>query len=137
MIVYARYWKATDLSQAWRKSSPGYIVDIRNVKSGRLAHYLTKYLTKADAPYALQLAMSDALHGSRLFFTFGAFYHDERQVPKSKPICPECGATSFVILEFAMRQFYDRVVAAVHGPPNRNPSVTPQWTPAELAILPF
>ena len=121
MLAFSRYWAILDLSREWRKCSPGYIVGINEVRGNRLTGYLTKYLTKDKIPFNIQMDMSEALKGRRLFFTFGSFYHDERALPKQKPVCPACQHDQFGIMEFELNNFLDRVIrrtnVTTHPPP--------------------
>jgi hypothetical protein len=108
-IIFARYWDLHDISSVWRAVSPGYIINIKQVRNNRLAGYLTKYLTKDEATPELQMIMSAALKGNRLFFTFGLFYHDERLQPRFKPICQNCGANTWGIMEFDFLNTLDHI----------------------------
>lgn len=97
-IVMARYVPVRMLSRLWASVSPGFIVDIRQVHPDRAVRYLTKYLSKASVPEWLQVEVSRALKGTRLFQPFGDWY---RLLPGSRkrPLCcASCGDANWLTM---------------------------------------
>lgn len=95
ILLNALYIPVRRLSKLWAQVSPGKIVDIRLAARDRAVTYLTKYLAKASVPDGLQVVVSDALKGTRMFQPFGSWYH---ALPPDKKVpfkCPCCGGVSW------------------------------------------
>lgn len=97
-IVMARYIPVRMLSRLWASISPGFIVDIRQVPPDRAVRYLTKYLSKASVPEWLQVEVSRALKGTRLFQPFGGWYRLLPRSPKRLLSCSSCGDSNWLTM---------------------------------------
>jgi len=100
----------------WRKLTQGMgqIADIRMIKNSiKSAWEIAKYSTKPhnikEWSYNEVIEFENAVHGRRLFFTFGSWYGDK--VYQSEKICSKCGAVnSFVILNMIGPEYQDYLI---------------------------
>lgn len=97
-LVHAKYIPVRMLSRLWNSVSPGYIVDIRQVSVRSSVPYLTKYLSKASVPEWLQIEVSNALKGSRLFQPFGDWFRLLPPVKKRPLPCNSCGGSVWLTM---------------------------------------
>jgi hypothetical protein len=93
VLLWSKYLPVKQISTAWNEVSPGRIVDIRRLPITAIISYVTKYVTKSSLTEELQIILSTALKGSRLFITFGNFT-DLWSTIKPEPLCcSECGSS--------------------------------------------
>jgi hypothetical protein len=118
-ILQTRWLDWTTLRNAWRKCSGSIGVYIKRIPSAAAVGYISKYVTKNDAPELVLLAISDALKGIRLFAPIGSWFNLNKAYRRPHSPCPNCGCLKWndqaVLLgDFSLHTFkhFD-----VSGPP--------------------
>ncbi len=99
-ILEAMYMDWATLHKLWIKCSGGRGLYISRLPKNKAVAYLTKYLTKSDAPLQVMEAMSYALKGTRLFSPFGNWYAVNCTYASIKPACPKCNTSALTLCDF-------------------------------------
>lgn len=114
VLLHARWLAWKKLHQLWEELSGGLGVWLEDVDESRASGYITKYLTKPDAPDSVVKDMATALIGVRLFQTFGSWHSCPAMPSRDYHQCPECGSITWLpdrSIDREFREIYKR------GPP--------------------
>lgn len=120
ILLHCTYMPQRALVRLWRKCSGGRGVWISDIETGKGVGYLTKYVTKSDAPPMLIEQLNDALRDARLFQPFGSWHHVRQAKSDYKMNCDKCGHSSWLPLEMMSaqsRKFFDGTFEPIHAPP--------------------
>jgi len=119
IICYSRYFPWEKLHAAWKSVSGGSATWLNNIDGDSACSYVTKYITKCDAPDHLHAAISDSLRKYRLFQRFGIWH--SIVIPKvlHDHMCDHCGKSSWYPIDLIDRHVdvhparYDAVKGAL------------------------
>jgi hypothetical protein len=104
IIMYSDRISWARLHRLWMKVSTGRSVWITNISLEKAKMYITKYITKVDAPAALLEDISTAVRRFRLFTRFGEWHSIVLPKLPEEVRCERCGHTSWMIdLEMTLR----------------------------------
>lgn len=96
-IVEARFIPNFTLSREWAQVSPGQITDVIKVPASAVISYVTKYLTKSSVAKHLEVEVSRALKGVRMFQPFGTWHSLALRWKPEIFKCPSCDYTGFYL----------------------------------------
>lgn len=94
-ILQTRWLDWSTLRNAWHKCSGSIGVFIKKIPSSAAVGYISKYVTKNDAPESVLYQISDGLKGIRLFAPIGAWFKLNLIYRRATSPCPNCGASKW------------------------------------------
>lgn len=100
IICHSRYLSWDKLQFNWNHCSGGLSVYIQNLPTEKAINYACKYIGKCPVDEEKQLEVSAALKGTRLVNFFGSFHGLANAVKVPHSVCPHCGNTHFMVLDF-------------------------------------
>lgn len=113
-LVFSRYLSYDTLKANWQAVSGGIGCYIQRIPAGAAIGYLTKYLTKdPDMPEVVSAEINKSIKGMRWFSPYGSWYALSNTYVHVKRGCPECGASSWILLDAALNP--DRFPALFEG----------------------
>jgi len=90
-ILSCRWMKWDRLQSLWHSVSRGSGVYITHIPITTAVGYLTKYLSKPEAPDVVSTEISDSLRGIRMFAPFGSWHKINLTYIKPISPCRDCG----------------------------------------------
>ena len=95
-IIQTRWIDWTTLRNQWHKVSKSIGVYIKRIPTAAAVGYISKYVTKSDAPETVLNQISQALRGVRLFAPIGDWYHLNKKYQRPVTPCPNCHQSKWV-----------------------------------------
>ena len=131
-LCSCRYLPWDSLRALWFRISGGRGVYISQCHGTTHAAYLTKYITKTDAPDQVSAEIAANLKGFRLFQPFGSWFKIIKNFPKHHPACKRCktegcfslagpeigGAFQFYLNGGEVQMWMDRVIEPISRDPD-------------------
>jgi hypothetical protein len=100
VIVYSTYMKWDKVFSDWRKCSGGRGCYVKQIPTAKAVSYITKYISKPDAPDIVCAEISSALRKIRLFAPIGSWHKQNSHYKKTPTPCVRCGGSSWMNYEF-------------------------------------